>query len=161
MNKISLQTIWDKWVNAIATNQPIIDFCLEKYGKAPKIFIGVNLKRVPTDIDCPYIAIDPQSADEGANIREFTYILPIGIGVKNDAVTIENIGDVKVYRMEGFIEVNHLLDLIIDAIAAVNPSYPIDNWKKEIDSVSMFPQFIGFLSPELRIPVTIGGNLTY
>jgi hypothetical protein len=161
MNTISLQTIWDKWVTAIATNQPILDFCSAKYGKSPKILIGVNLKRVPTDVDCPYIAIDPQSAEEGAGIGEFSYNLPIGIGIKNETVSDEKIGDVQVIRMNGFLEVNELLDLIIKAIFEANPSFPVESWKKEIDSVSMFPQFIGFITPELKIPVVLGGNLTY
>ena len=156
MPNLSLQTIWEKWRDAITNSQELSDFCTTRYGKDFKLIIGVNLKKTPSENDCPCIAIDPGEKNEGPNIIPWTYKIPVTWAISNKEVTISG----KVATLDGLVECNEFGQLILSVISEENPSYPLD-YNFEIDPVTFFPMFVGGIIPEVRIAPTIGTTIIY
>lgn len=156
MPNLSLQTVWEKWRDAIRDSDSLSEFCTKKYGKDFKLIIGVNLKKSPSEDDCPCIAIDPGEKVEGPNVMPWSYKIPVTWAISNQGVT----ADGKVVTLDGLTECNEFGQLILSAIAEVNPSYPLD-YSFEVDPVSFFPMFVGGIVPEIRIVPTIGTGISY
>lgn len=154
---IKLTDIVAKWRDALAASQEIKVFCLTKYGKEPKIYVGLNRKKLPGEKDCPLIIIRPGSKVEGEDEREFTYLISVGWGIVNEAETVSG----NVAQMEGVNECDQLGQLIYEALVDANPSYPISSVNYEIDPIEFFPQFVGEMQLELSITPAIGGVLSY
>lgn len=146
-----------RWKEALAASQDIRDFCLTKYGKEPKIYVGLNRKKPPGEKDCPLIIIRPGAKIEGEDEKQFTYVISVGWGVVSEVETISG----NVIEMAGVNECDQLGQLIYETLVNVNPSYPVSSVNYETDPIEFFPQFVGEMQLELSITPAIGGSLVY
>jgi len=154
---IKITDISEKWRSAIRANQAIADFCLLKYNKPLKIYNGYDEKTPPVATDCPYVVLLPGSKLEGAGKPENTYMATIAWCIYNK--TPVTIGDD--ISFPGLVETDTLGQLIIEAVAELNPSYPVNDIDYDIDPSSNFPQYPGRMNLTLNIPVLMGTKIEY
>lgn len=153
---IPLYDIVKKWRDKLAQSPEIVNYCQEKYGKAPTIYVGVNLKKPPTENDCPYIVILPGASREGET-EQNEYVVNIGWAIRNDRIiTVGNIQE-----LAGIAEVSKFGELILDAVVEANPSYPVTQIITSIEPVEFFPQLVGEMELTIEIDQVIGATISY
>lgn len=153
---LALSTIAGAWRDALAADEGIRSWCLEHYGKALRIFVGINHKRPPTEADCPYIVIRPGVKEEG-ELDEFTYVISVGWAIRNEHVT-ESDG---VIEQDGIAESDELGQLVYGVLVDLSPPSPVTKCVYELEPTEFWPQFVGQMELEISITPTIGGSITY
>lgn len=153
---LPLTTIIDTWQKALAESTEINDFCLEKYSKKPKIFVGINRKKPPTEDDCPYIVIRPGVKEEG-ELDSYSYVISVGWAIKNGKET--QIGSV--IAQDGVSESDDLGQMIYELLFDVSQYSPITLCQYELEPIEFWPQFVGEMALEIQITPTIGGQINY
>jgi len=154
---IKVTDISERWRVAIRTSAEIEAFCQEKYGKTFKIYDGYDEKKPPTAADCPYVALLPGAKGEGAGRSENAYMLTIAWCICNKTPII--VGSDISYP--GLRETDTLGQLILETVAELNPSYPVNDIDYDIDPSSNFPQYPGRMNLTLNMQVIMGTNLVY
>ncbi|AIF52004.1 hypothetical protein [Pelosinus sp. UFO1] len=154
---IKVTDISERWRVAIRGSAEIEAFCQEKYGKTFKLYDGYDEKSPPIADDCPYIVLLPGSKLEGAGKPENTYMATIAwcIYNKNPIVSGNDIS------YPGLVETDTLGQLILETVAELNPSYPVNEADYDIDPGSNFPQYPGRMNLTLNMQVTMGTKLEY
>lgn len=153
---LPLSTIVRVWRDLLAENSAINDYCITHYGRTPKIFVGINAKKPPTEADCPYIVIRPGAKEEG-ELEEFRYVISVGWAVKNE--TQSQTGSV--IEQNGVYECDDLGQLIYQALAEASANSPVTRCQYEIEPVEFWPQFVGQMELETAVTPAIGGQVSY
>lgn len=155
---LQVTDIASKWATALENNQPLTDWCMAKYGKAPKIYIGLPIKNPPGEKECPYIIIRPGVSDEGTLKPEMLYSLSVGWAVKG---TVDGTSAGRITTADGVVECDEMKPLVLDAISAAG-AWPISSAPVEIECAEFLPQVVGFAEIQLQIPwLHIDGGLFY
>lgn len=155
---ISLETIAKKWRDAIANSTAIGDFCTTNYGKVPKIYVGLDPRHKPTSSDCPYIVLGGFTKHEGLEQGTYHYAGSVGWVVYETAVASVT-GQVN--ELQGLYHLDQLGQLIWEAIAEINPNYPLSELSYSIDMLDYVPQYAGNADIIISVPVTMGATLSY
>lgn len=155
---IKLTDIAKKWHDGIRNSQLIIDFCQSKYGKNLKIYSGMDEKRKPTEKDCPYAVIMPGTKFEGAGNPEYKYMISIAWCISNESPAAVLDDDV---TQPGTSESDELGQLILAAVAEINPSYPVSDIDYDIEPLDYIPQYPGRMHLTITAPVVMGAKLEY
>lgn len=153
---LSLSTIVRAWRDLLAANATISDYCLARYGRTPRLYVGINAKKPPTEADCPYIVIRPGVKEEG-ELEEFTYAISVGWAIKNENQTTND----NVIEQNGVYECDDLGQLIYQALAEASANSPVTRSQYEIEPIEFWPQFVGQMELETTITPAIGGSITY
>lgn len=154
---LKLSDIMSKWRDALQASQPIQNFCMAQYNKAPSIFVGINGKQPPTENDCPLIILYPGTKAEGLELQEYTYNLAIGWTILQDAVTVTN----NVTEYHGITECDALGQLIYLELAQLSPDNPIGVVNYNIEPVAYFPRFPGRMDITVKITSINGYNINF
>lgn len=154
---LKLSDIISKWRDALQASQPIQDFCLTHYNKAPNIFVGLNGKLPPTAEQCPLIILYPGSKTEGLELQEYVYKLTLGWTIVQNAVTVDN----QVTEFSGITECDALGQLIYLELAQLSPNNPISVLDYSIEPVAYFPQFPGRMDITVKIDPVNGYSIHF
>jgi len=154
---LKLSDIISRWRDALQASQPIQNYCLSKYNKVPNIFVGINGKAPPTADNCPMIVIFPGAKSEGLELQEFTYKLPVGWTILQNAVTVTN----NVTEYSGVAECDALGQLIYLELAQLSTDNPISVVNYNIEPVAYYPRFPGRMDITLKITSVNGYNINY
>ena len=170
IHTLKLKTIALRWRDIILASTAIRDFCVEKYGKPPTLFVGVNGKRLPDKKHCPAIFIIPGVKTEGLDQPENSYGIAISWAILQpnvmvDGVTVpwtENITG-EVIEFLGAYESDDFGQLIYETLQTVAmDEHPISKVDYEVDGSSEFcPQWPGHMILQTDIEPTLGETLTY
>lgn len=153
---VPLSRIVERWADALATDEALIQFCNKKYGKPAQLYVGYDDVDAPLEEDCPCIILLPSSKNEGL-ADTYSYALTIVWGITQISVSRDN----HVIRYAGAIESDNLGQLIIECISKINPAFPIIDINFELDSMNWRPVFTGRLTATIEIPHVIGGAIEY
>jgi hypothetical protein len=140
---LPLTNIATKWETTLAADDDLADFCETTFGKALSVFVGYNIKKPPTEADCPYIVIIPGHKTEGPQIEDYVYAIPVGWCIVGTVYDADAMGQ-----------------LIIQAVAECG-DVPIFKYDYTLDCITFLPQILGHASIEIEIPVTYGREITY
>lgn len=157
ISTLNLSDIISKWRDALKASQPIQDFCMSTYGKAPSIYVGINGQALPDASNCPMIIIYPGAKAEGLELQEFTYKLTVGWTIVQSAVTA--VGNVTEYSGVG--ECNALGQLIYQELAQISTDNPISAVNYSIEPVAYFPEFPGRMDVTIKVKAIIGYGPNY
>lgn len=155
---IALKNVAVKWVNAIANSTAINDYCMATFGKLPKVYVGVDTRHKPLATDCPFIVVSGLVKQEGLEKGTYQYIGSVGWVILDNAVA--TVTD-RVHTLEGIYKLDDLGQLIWQAIAEINPNYPISELNYGIDMLDYIPQYAGNAEITVNVPVTMGTTLDY
>lgn len=154
---IPITDFTQKWRDAIKNSTAISAFCMAHYEKALSLYVGINGKKPPDDGNCPLIIVFPGEKVEGIGESEYHYTGSIGWSIIQPKVTVTN----GVSENNGIYEADELGQLILTAIAEINPSYPVSRVDYSFESNVFFPQFPGRMDITIEIPVVMGAQITY
>lgn len=170
IHTLKLKTIAMCWRDIILSSDAIRNYCLDKYGKPPTIFMGVNGKKLPEDKHCPYICIMPGVKNEGLDQDPLTYGIAISWAIVQSDVLVdgelrkwnENLtGEVIEYL--GVYESDDFGQLIYETIqAAVMDNHPVTKLEYEVNGASEYiPQWPGHMILQTDIEVAMGEEIEY
>ncbi|MDU4960934.1 MAG: hypothetical protein E6X17_09795 [Sporomusaceae bacterium] len=154
---LKLSDILTKWREAIQASQPIQNYCVAKYGTAPKLYIGMNGKQLPADSDCPFIVLYPGAKSEGLELQEYTYTLTVGWTILQSATTADN----ATTEYLGVAECDDLGQLIYLELAYLSTDNPISAVDYSIEPVAYYPRFPGRMDITLKITSVNGYDIIY
>lgn len=156
---ITLTSVLQAWRDVLKGSAEVKAWCQEKYGKDPKIFVGVNEKRPPKDTDCPFIVLMALPKTEGLENSPYTYSFLVGWSVLNKEIT-----DIDgVIEYPGLYETDELGQMIWGLIQAASSEHPCSQMEYDInaDSMDLLPQFPGAMLIDIEVTPAIGGTLAY
>ena len=154
---LKLSDILSRWRDAIQASQPIQDYCVTKYGKAPKLYVGMNSKQPPADSDCPFIVLYPGAKTEGLELQEYTYTLTIGWTILQSTTSTAD----EVTEYAGVAECDDLGQLIYLELAQLSTDNPISTVDYSIEPVAYYPRFPGRMDITLKITSINGYSIIY
>lgn len=154
---LKLSDITGRWRDTLQASQPIQDYCLTKYSKAPNIYVGINGKTPPADSDCPLIILYPGAKSEGLELQEYTYKLTVGWTILQAEAAESN--NVKEYL--GVTECDGLGQLIYQELAQIEADHPVSKVHYSIEPVAYYPRFTGRMDITLKITLANGYRITY
>ena len=154
---LRISDIISKWRDALQASQPIQNFCITHYNKAPEIFVGINGKMPPTPEHCPLIILYPGAKTEGLELQEYTYKLTVGWAIEQNAVTVTN----RVTEFSGISECDALGQLIYLELAQLSPDNPVSVLNYTIEPVAYFPRFPGRMEITVKIAPVNGYSINF
>lgn len=154
---LKLSDILHKWRDAIQASQPIQNHCAAKYGKAPKLYVGMNGKQPPADSDCPFIVLYPGAKSEGLELQEYAYTLTVGWTILQSATTTDN----GTTEYLGAAECDDLGQLIYLELAQLGTDHPISAVDYRIEPAAYYPRFPGRMDITLKITSVNGYDIIY
>jgi hypothetical protein len=157
VSTLKLRDITSKWRDALQTSSSIKNYCLTKYNKMPKIYVGLNGKNMPADADCPIIILYPGTKTEGLELKEYTYKLTVVWIILQDATTTKD----NITEYLGVTECDELGQLIYQEIAGLSTKNPISTVDYNIEPVAYYPRFPGRMEITLKIMPVNGYNIEY
>lgn len=168
---IDLQTIVNVWLEALQASEVILNYCKEKYGKAPAYLAGASPRQGPGESYCPYILLLPGDKQEGAGIDVNTYSIGVAWVISNADVIVDGVQkpyddypDAALIRSAGMEEANRLGQLIYETLqeCAIGRGYPITKIDYNVSGVpGAFPQFAGTMVATTEIMPCMGEELSY
>jgi hypothetical protein len=168
MQTVKFTDIVAKYRDALKNNTPINEFCLNKYGVKPTLFIGLNGKSLPDDQFCPAIVLLPGVKHEGLEVSGNEYIAGVMWSIKNGKVLVDGVErdwspklSGNVVEFVGVSETDALGQLIYEALAEVSDNYPVSKIEFNLESQQAYPQWPGYMFITHEADVIIGGNLEF
>lgn len=166
---LKLKTIALRWRDILMNSPEIRDFCVDKYGKPPTIFMGVNGKKLPDKKYCPAIFILPGVKTEGLDQAELSYGIGVSWSIDQSNVMVD--GEVKpwseslageVIEFLGVYETDDFGQLIYEVLQTeLMDNFPVSKVTYNIETSSDWPQFPGYMLLETIIEPVMGENLEY
>lgn len=154
---LKISQIKDRWKEALVNSAAIEDFCQNNYGRSPKIFVGLNVKKPPSNSDYPLIVLRPGTKLEGLRQERNQYAISLSWGIIDEGVT----QDGNVIELDGVDKIDEFGQLILQELVEVNPSCPISTIEYETDAIEFFPKIVGEMMLALEIQPAIGVQLSY
>jgi hypothetical protein len=148
-----------KWKEQLTDSAPISNFCLTKYDKAPRLFVGVDPALLPGSSDCPYIIIQPVLKSEGTQRKHYRYTILVKWAVVNPEKVLNN----GVTELTGLYDCDQLGQLILNEISQASPANPISYLKYQLptEETNTYPRFEGSMEVKVDAVPTLGSILSY
>ena len=160
ISTVPMREIHRRLAQALASNANVVAFCTEKYGKAPRVLLGLGRQKLQ-ESDCPFIVVFPGQKTEGTVLGQFTYKISVGWCVYNEAVETAN----GVTYMAGSDDVDALGEILLAAVFDFSSWFPVCTMEASveysIEEYEFFPQFPGTMAVELSVTRLMGTELMY
>ena len=157
VSTLKLSDITSKWRDALQASTSIQNYCIKKYKQTPKIYVGINGKKMPADADCPLIILYPGAKTEGLELKEYSYKLTVSwIILQAGATTTDNVTE-----YSGVTECDELGQLIYLELAGLSTDNPISEVNYSIEPVSYYPRFPGRMDITIKITPVNGYSIDY
>jgi hypothetical protein len=166
---LKLKTIALRWRDILMDSAKIHDFCMERYGKPPTIFMGVNGQKLPAKKHCPAIYILPGVKKEGADQTELSYGLCVSWSIVQQNVMLD--GEIKPWNENdtgklieflGVYETDDFGQLIYETLQAeLSDIFPISKMEYNVNTQVYWPQFPGYMVLTTDIRPGIGEEIEY
>lgn len=166
---LKLKTMAMCWRDILMDSAEIKNFCLEKYGKLPTIFVGVNGKKLPDKKYCPAIFILPGVKTEGLDQSELSYGIVVSWSIDQPHVIVD--GEItpwngaekgEAIEFLGVYETDDFGQLIYEVLQSeLTDIFPISRVDYSIETQEYWPQFPGYMILTTNIYPAIGEELNY
>jgi hypothetical protein len=157
VSTLKLSGITSKWRDALKASTSIQNYCTAKYSQTPKIYVGINGKKMPADTDCPVIILYPGAKTEGLELKEYIYKLTVGWIILQAATTTTN----NITEYTGVAECDELGQLIYQELAGLSTDNPISAVNYSIEPVAYYPRFPGRMDITIKITPVNGYSIEY
>jgi hypothetical protein len=156
---IKFSAITAKAKTAVTTNSALLSWCQDNFGRAPKVYIGLDASNPPAEADCPFIAFVSPSRTGGMEASEQTFDLIVTFGLVSETVTADSNGN---QTIAGTDLIGDFWELIWAALVAGfgSANAYLSQEDTTIDGVVTFPLFVGASQITLTVPVTMGVDIT-
>lgn len=142
----TLGAISTRWAAMLATSETLAAWTDEKCGKEPKIFLGLNLKKPPTEDDCPCVIVLPESTQMTDESYPNDATISILWSIANSETEEDDDG---VQVMMGLLESEEFGREIWDVLYQDSTVKP-QSVSFELDPAGSFPQFPGSMEISVK-----------
>lgn len=151
-----LSKLMQKWRDQLVGSESVGKICFTKFGKKPKILVGVDAANPPTSADCPYIIIQPVFKREGVDWKQYRY----SIEVKWAVVNSEKLVTGEITELTGLYDCDELGQAILTAISQASSAHPVSYVKYQL-SVGELNTFTGSMEVRVYVIPAMGSVLSY
>ena len=131
-----LSTLISSWASLLASDTALQAWAQATYSKAATVFLGQNVKALPTEAACPLIVLFEGDLLEGLE-AETEMSVRIGVCVSNkDATTTGNL-----VSFDGLSELHELADLIVEALSDPTSEHRVVSVSHEFQGSEFYPQW--------------------
>ena len=139
------------WCTAFRDDRSIQNFAQERYGRAFSLFLGVDMRRGPDEMDTPFIVVFPDAANTGSQRASNSFELSLVVGLFN-----ENIPEIDgISQLSGVVELDELCPLLEKAMRMALPAARVQNVSVEYD-ILQFPLIMAQVSVTVEETLPIG-----
>ena len=158
MAELIISDFLKKFRDVIKANAPLTAFATEKYGKAPFVFVGLDVKAPPNEETMPHIILLPGDPSRSGGMEDDSTIYRVDIlfAVKDEGVTPSDDG----VEADGVTNCDKFGALIWDAIKHFSSNCPASRVDYTIEGAAFVPIFPGTMTVEIHVRRTIGGTRT-
>lgn len=110
----SASCIAREWTKALESSVALNDFCRERFGREPSLFVSMDPRDLPGRKDCPYIALLPMGKKCGVEAEDEEFSLSVFLGIEDG--TRRHEGRVFEYRGAAMLE-EEMNPLVLQALA--------------------------------------------
>ncbi len=166
---LQLKIMARRWRDILKNSTRIRDFCVEKYGRRPTIFVGVNGRKLPDKRHGPAIFILPGVKTEGL-IPEFAHAIAVSWFIVQEKISVDGVEQPwrenvtgELIEFLGAYEADDLGQIIYEVLAEeLMDDYPITKAEYDIDtSPEYFPQWPGHMVLTTEIDPCMGEIIYY
>ncbi len=143
---MTLLDVARRYAAILDANVSLKGWSMSTFGKVPKIYVGVNLKKPPGADDCPAIVIIPQSVDAADVNAPPTGNILVGWNITNGETS--EVGNIVMLR--GLEDAEAFAGRIFDILNEDSPTTTIISAQFQFDAVDAFPQFPGYMDLQIR-----------
>ena len=155
---IEISDFIKKFRDLIRNNAALTAFATEKYGKAPFIYVGIDIKAPPTESTMPNIVISPAdpSKMEGADQKACFYYVTIDWAISDGSVS----SDTNMHEALGVYASDKFGQLIWESINNFSSNCPASKVDFTVEGMAFAPIFPGAMTVEIEVPVVMGATIT-
>ena len=135
----NLGAIAARWAGLLAASTTIAAWCDDHYGRELSVFLGLNLKKPPTEDECPCVIVLPESTQLTDESYPNDATISILWSVANSETDEDDNG---VHVMTGLMESEEFGREIWDVLYQDDAVVP-QSVSFELDPAGSFPQFPG------------------
>ena len=147
------------WFKYVCVNDTVIaDWCMERFGKAPSFFAGVDAQNPPGEANAPLITCEWDIHKGGSKMPYEIYRIIVSCGLFNPEIIVDG----NSAEVVGNTQIAEMLYLVRDRIDAALPNQ-IQVAECEIVNTNGYflPMFFGQLEFFVHVPRCIGGSVTF
>ena len=158
MAELIISDFLKKFRDVIKADVPLTAFATEKYGKAPFVFVGIDVKEPPDEETMPHIILLPGDPSRSGGEEDDSTIFRVDIlfAVKDAGVTPSDNG----IEADGVTNCDKFGALIWDAVKHFSSNCPASRVDYTIEGAAFVPIFPGTMTVEIHVRRTIGGTRT-
>lgn len=155
----SAKTVLEAYKDALSQSATIRAWCEAAYGRAQKVYVGIDGRQPPEAADCPFIWLEPVSCSYGRGVTEKITQLALYIETYDEEYVQDP--ETNAVQFLGVQRCMDLLDLAVAAIAAVSTGNALlQDIRVEFETVESFPFFMVACPLMLAEPFTLGATRT-
>ncbi len=126
----------------IAQDSSIVNWCQDKYERAPSVWIGVDERAAPTEDDYPIIGIVALEEMGGRSKAEKRFTVYLGVGVVQEEIEEDFLDGSRTKTHKGMIEAENLRELVRGAL--LRARIAMVDGEGESATESFFPLFVSY-----------------
>ena len=134
----------------LSNDKDIVAWCVEKFGRGPTIFLGIDENAPPEQDDYPSIAISGVSRAMTQNHYQKSWDIGIGIGIYEETISSSEIAHgsatVILKKFDGFLLAEAFIDLIEKCIIR---KFKV-TFQGEHSTVSYYPLFVSYTTATIE-----------
>jgi hypothetical protein len=142
---------------ALAADAALSAWSTAAYGRVPKIYISIDDRDPPGEAESPYILLYPSMARYGRGMTEKMIELQMVACIFDAA--FKTYADTEIIEYKGVQNCIEMLDLAVNAIAAVNAGNALlQSVEAEFDTIGAFPFFMAWAPITYVEPLCMGAD---
>lgn len=98
--------------DALAADAALSEWCVDRFGKAPLVMLGLDDKNPPDEADYPIVAVIGIDQERGNSKRETDWRLHLGVGVVNSEIAES--GSLRTYT--GMVQAEQMREIAENAL---------------------------------------------
>ena len=156
---VSLKTTLKSFKDALSRNAALTAWAHSNYGRAQRVYVNIDLRNPPGELNCPYALLRPLAATYGRAATQKTMDYELMCCLYDEAWTLDP--ETNAVEYAGVQRCMDMLDLAVAAIAAVDTGNALlQQISAEFETIEFFPFFMAGAPISLVEPLPISAART-
>lgn len=156
---VSFKTTLESFKDALSRNAALTAWAHAAYGKAQRVYVNIDMRNPPGELNCPYVLLRPLMASYGRAATQKTMDYELMCSIYDENWTLDP--ETNAVEYAGVQRCMDMLDLVVAAIAAVNTGNALlQQISAEFETIEFFPFFMAGCPISLVEPLTISADRT-
>jgi len=151
---VSFKTTLESFKDALTSNAALAAWCHGVYGRAPRVYVNIDLRDPPGEADCPYLLLTPVAARYGRAATQKMMEFDMLCCTHDEEFVLDP--ETNAVQYLGVQRSMDLLDYAVAALAAVSTGNALlQEITAEFETIEYFPFFMVGCPIALVEPLTL------